>query len=199
MIKVGLTGSIAMGKSTVAEMFRRRGVPVYDADAAIHRAYGPGGAALDVVGALAPEAVSAQGVDRKALKKRTIEDSSFLSKLEAAVHPIIAEDRRAFLRDAEAEGAAFAVLDIPLLFETGLDRAVDLSIVVSAPAEIQRARALERQGMTEEMLATILARQTPDAEKRARADIVINTGGSLESTEAQVDAICAELVSKRQG
>ena len=189
MITLGLTGSIAMGKSTVAAMFRDLGAPVYDADAAIHHAYGPGGSAIEAVRALAPEAVSEQGVDRVALKKRTIDDPEFLNRLEAAVHPIIAEDRRAFSVEAMKSGAPYAVYDIPLLFETGGDRSVEVVVVVSAPSEIQKQRALARAGMTEEMLETILARQTPDAEKRARADHVIDTGGTLEHTRRQVVAI----------
>lgn len=193
MITVGLTGSIAMGKSTVAAMFRERGAPIYDADAAIHNAYGPGGAAVDAVRALAPEAVSEHGVDRNALKKRTIDDSSFLAKLEAAVHPIIARDRETFTRQATASGAPYAIYDIPLLFETGGEKAVDIVLVVSAPSETQRARALAREGMTQEMLETILARQTPDAQKRAAADYVIDTGQTLDETRAQVEKIDSEL------
>ena len=193
MITVGLTGSIAMGKSTVAEMFKRRGAPVYDADAAIHKAYGPGGSAVEAVRRLAPEAVSEHGVDRNALKKRVQEDPAFLGKLESAVHPIIAEERRVFTEDSRRSGAAYAVYDIPLLFETGGEQAVDVVAVVSAPATVQRARALERDGMTKDMLETILARQTPDGEKRARADFIIDTGGSIQETEAQVDAIDAKL------
>ena len=193
MISVGLTGSIAMGKSTVAEMFRDCGAPIYDADAAIHKAYGPAGAAVEAVRALAPEAVSELGVDRNALKKRTLGDPDFLKALEAAVHPIIARDRQSFTEQAQATGARYAIYDIPLLFETGGETAVDVVVVVSAPAEMQRERALGREGMTEEMLATILARQTPDATKRSNADYVIDTGVSLEETRAQVEKIDAEL------
>lgn len=193
MITVGLTGSIAMGKSTVAAMFRDLGAPVYDADAAIHNAYGPGGAAVEAVRALAPEAVTEQGVDRSVLKKRTISDSGFLRKLEAAVHPIIARDRETFTAQAAASGAAYAIYDIPLLFETGGEKAVDVVLVVSAPSEIQKERALARDGMTKEMLETILSRQTPDAEKRNRADYVIDTQLSLDETRAQVERIDSEL------
>ena len=193
MIKVGLTGSIAMGKSTVAEMFRELGAPIYDADAAIHKAYGPGGAAVEAVRALAPEAASERGVDRGALKKRTMEEPGFLARLEAAVHPIIGRDRFDFSTEAEASGAVYAVFDIPLLFETGGEKAVDVVVVVSAPADLQKQRAMARDGMTETMLETILARQTPDAEKRRGADFVIDTGGTLADTKRQVAEIDAAL------
>lgn len=195
MIRVGLTGSIAMGKSTVAAMFKARGAPVYDADDAIRLAYEADGAALPAIRALAPEAVTEQGVDRAVLKAKIKQDQSFLKRLEAAVHPVIAEQRRNFEAQAERDGAVLAVFDIPLLFETGLDGTVDVTVVVSAPEAMQRRRALARDGMTEDMLASILARQTPDAEKRRRADFIIDTGGSIEQTEAQVDALWTKLVS----
>lgn len=197
MIKLGLTGSIAMGKSTVAEMLRRRGAVIYDADAAVARIYAPGGAAAPAVAALAPEAVSAEGVDRAALKTRIQADPGFLAKLEAAVHPILADDRAAQAEAAALAGATLMVFDAPLLFETGMETGMDAVLVVSAPEEIQRARALARETMTEAMLETILARQLPDAEKRARADFVVETGGDLSETEAQLDAVLTALLSTK--
>ena len=198
MIRVGLTGSIAMGKSTVAKMFSALGAPIYDADAAAHRVYAPHGAAVEPVRALAPEAVSERGVDRTVLKRMTLEDPNFLKRLERVVHPIIAGERIAFDKAAQASGAPYAIYDIPLLFETGTQNSVDVVVVVSAPAELQRERALARDGMTEAMLETILARQTPDEEKRRGADFIIDTGQTLEHTAAQVDAIAAELLSRAQ-
>ena len=179
MIIVGLTGSIAMGKSTVASMFLDCGAPIYDADAAIHNAYGPGGAAVEAVRALAPEAVSDAGVDRGALKKRTIDNPAFLKDLEAAVHPIIARDRENFTAEARAQGAPYAIYDIPLLFETGGEKAVDVVLVVSAPSDVQKERALAREGMSEAMLETILARQTPDAERSGPTPTMSSTPGGL--------------------
>lgn len=197
MIRVALTGSIAMGKSTTAAMFKARGAPVYDADAAAHRVYAPGGAAVEPVRALAPEAIDADGaVDRNALRQRVKADPAFLQRLEAVVHPLVAEERAVFEAETRAAGAPYALYDIPLLFETGLDAGVDVIVVVSAPAEVQRARALARPGMTEAMLDAILARQTPDAEKRARADYVVDTSQGEEHAAAQVDAIIADLVSR---
>lgn len=198
MIRLGLTGSIAMGKSTVAAMLAARGAALYDADAAVHRIYAPGGAAVAAVGALAPEAVGEGGVDRGALKARIAAEPGFLHRLEAVVHPILAEDRRRLVAEAETAGAALMVFDAPLLFETGMDREMDAIMVVSAPPEVQRARALARESVTEALLETILARQASDAEKRARADFVIDTGGDLAATEAQVDAMLASLLSPNE-
>ncbi len=188
MITLGLTGSIGMGKTTTAAMFARRGVPVWDADAAVHRLYGPGGAAAGPLRAAFPGAVRAGVVDRDALRRAVTGDAAALRRLEAIVHPLVAEDRAAFLR-ANA-GAPVVLLDIPLLFETGAE--VDRSVVVTAPAEVQRARVLDRGKMTPEELDAILARQMPDADKRARADYIIETTGLAEA-EAQVDAILADL------
>lgn len=187
---LGLTGSIGMGKSTTAGFFREAGVPVWDADAAVHRAYAPGGAALAPMAALCPAAVGPDGVDRAALKDWIARDPAALARIEALVHPIVAADRRAFL--AEQAGADLVVLDIPLLFEGGGAAAVDAVLVVTAAPEVQRARVLARPGMTAAMLETILAKQMPDAEKRARADHVIETSG-MEQTRAAVQALIARI------
>ena len=168
--RLGLTGSIGMGKSTTAGFFRELGVPVWDADAAVHRLYAPGGAAVGPVGALCPQAVVAGGIDRQALKDWIAQDAGALARLEAVVHPLVAEDREQFIQGVTGP---LVVLDIPLLFEVGAD--VDGVLVVSAPEAEQRARVLARPGMDAAQLDAILARQMPDAEKRARADFVIET------------------------
>jgi dephospho-CoA kinase len=198
MVTVGLTGSIGMGKSTTARMFAEAGAAVWDADAAVHRLYGPSEAGARAVAALAPQAVGPNGVDRPALRAAIAADPSLLTRIEAAVHPLVAADRAAFLDRARREGAAVAVCDIPLLFETGAQDGFDAVVVVSAPAEIQRARVLARPGIEAATLDGILARQTPDAEKRARADIVIDTGAGLEPARAQVAAAMARL-TKTEG
>ena len=192
---LGLTGSIGMGKSTTTAMFRDAGVPVWDADAVVHRLYAPGGAALAPVGALCPDAVGPDGIDRDALKRWIASDTTALARIEAAVHPLVARDRAAFL-DA-AQGAALVVLDIPLLFETGADRLCDQTLVVSVPPEVQRARVLARPGMTEAQLQTILSRQMPDADKRARADLVIETR-DLDTTRAAVHDLIRQLTASEQ-
>jgi len=172
---LGLTGSIGMGKSTTAGLFAAAGVPVWDADAAVHRLYGPGGAGAAAVAALCPAAVGAAGVDRTVLKRWLAETPDGLRRLEGAVHPLVAEDRARFITRAAEAGADVVVLDIPLLFETGADAGVDATLVVTAPAATQRARVLARPGMTEAQFQSLLARQMPDAEKRARADHIIET------------------------
>ena len=172
---LGLTGSIGMGKSTTGAMFAAEGVPVWDADAAVHRLYAPGGAALSAVAALCPAAVGPAGVDRTALKRWLAANPDGLARLEAAVHPLVATDRAAFIARAAATGADLVVLDIPLLFETGAEAGLDATLVVTAPAEVQRARVLARPGMTEDQFARLLARQMPDAGKRARADHIVET------------------------
>lgn len=181
---LGLTGSIGMGKSTTAAIFAEEGVPVWDADAAVHRLYAPGGAAGPAIARLRPEAIREGGVDRAALKAWISEDPQALSRIEAAVHPLVAADRAAFIREAEAKGAALVVLDIPLLFETGAEAWLDATLVVTAPPEVQRARVLARPGMTEDQFELILARQIPDAEKRARATHVIETQTLEQAREA---------------
>lgn len=196
MIRAALTGSIGMGKSTTAAMFAERGAAVWDADAAVHRLYAPGGAAVGPISALAPEAVAEGAVDRARLRAAILADEALLPKIEAAVHPLVSADRMEFLAAASADGRAVAVCDIPLLFETGAADAFDAVIVASAPPDIQRARVLAREGMTEESLRAILTRQTPDAEKRARADYVVETGRGLEQARAQVAGIMAKLEAR---
>jgi len=193
MIVLGLTGSIAMGKSTTAAMFADAGVPVWDADAAVHRAYGYGGAAVDPVAALVPSARAPSGLDREALRRAIAEDGALLTRIERIVHPIVGADRKRFLAEAEARGEAVVVLDVPLLFETGADAYVDRTIVVTCAPDEQRRRALSREGMTRDRLDAILARQTPDAEKRARASHSIDTGDGLDAARAQVNAILEGL------
>lgn len=194
--RLGLTGSIGMGKSTTARFFAEAGVPVWDADAAVHRLYAPGGAAVAAIAALHPPAVAAGAVDRAVLKTWIAQDPAALQRIEAAVHPLVAADRADFIARAEAAGAPLVVLDIPLLFETGAEMAMDAVLVVSAPPEVQRARVLARPGMTGPQLDTILRRQMPDAEKRARADYVIETTG-LEQTRAAVQDLIARIREKR--
>lgn len=181
--RLGLTGSIGMGKSTTAAMFAEAGVPVWDADAAVHRLYAPGGAAVPVIAELRPAAVQDGAVNRVALKDWIAQEPGALARIEKAVHPLVAADRAAFL--AEAAGKPMVVLDIPLLFETGADAQMDATLVVSAPPDVQRARVLARPGMTPAQFDLILSRQMPDAEKRTRATWVIETTG-LEATRAAV-------------
>jgi dephospho-CoA kinase len=194
MISLGLTGSIGMGKSTVAAMFAEQGVPVFDADAAVHRLQGPHGALVTEIESCFPGTTGPAGVNRGALAERVLGEPEALRRLERLVHPAVAREREAFL--AAHSGAHLVVLDIPLLFEAGGWSRVDKIAVVSAPAEVQRARVLSRPGMTEEKLARILARQLPDEEKRARADFVIPTGGSLDQTRDSVRRIVACLTDR---
>jgi len=193
VLRVGLTGSIGMGKSTTARLFAERGVPVWDADAAVHRLYGPGARGSEAIAALAPEAVGPEGVDRGRLRDAILADETLLPRINAAIHPLVRADRDAFLERAEADGAAIALCDIPLLFETGAEDLFDAIVVVSAPPEVQRERVLKRPGMTAESFEAILARQTPDAEKRARATHVVDTARSVEAAAEQVDRILADL------
>jgi dephospho-CoA kinase len=194
MITLGLTGSIGMGKSTVAAMFAEEGVPVFDADAAVHRLQGPAGALVAAIEAHFPGTTGPQGVNRTALSKRVLGEPEALRRLESLIHPAVAREREAFL--AANAAAPVVVLDIPLLFEAGGWREVDKIAVVSAPTHIQRARVLARPGMTPEKFERILARQLPDAEKRARADFVIPTGGSLDETRQAVRRILACLAPR---
>lgn len=193
MIRVGLTGSIGMGKSAVLAMFADLGAAVWDADAAVHRLYAPGGAGVGPVGAAFPDAIRDGGVDRAALSALVLGAPEALKRLEAIVHPLVADDRARFLAAAEKDGAAMAVLDIPLLFENGAERAFDAVVVVSAPAPVQRERVLARPGMSEEKFAAILALQIPDAQKRQWADYVVDTGVSLRETRAAVRQVYDDL------
>jgi dephospho-CoA kinase len=195
VIILGLTGSIGMGKTTTAAMFRDAGAAVYDADAAVHALYAPGGEAAGRLRRLAPEAMAPDGgVDRAALARWIEGDPSRLKAVEALVHPLVAQGRAVFLQAAEAAGAPVAVLDIPLLFEVAAEAGVDAIVVVSAPADVQRTRVLARPGMDEARFALLLARQLPDAEKRARADFVIHTGLGMERARAEVAAVMATVL-----
>lgn len=195
MIVLGLTGSVGMGKSATAKMFREEGVPVFDADAAVHRLYESKAAPL--IEAAFPGTTLSGRVDRERLSAKVVEDANALKKLESIVHPLVREERRVFLAQAKASGAKVALLDIPLLFETEGFEAVDKVVVVSAPAEVQRKRVLAREGMTEEKFKAILARQMPDAEKRRRADFVVDTSHGFEAARENVRAILRAIEGKR--
>ncbi len=192
---LGLTGSIGMGKSTVARMFEDEGVPVFDADAAVHILQGPGGALLAAIEAEFPGSTGTGGVDRVKLGELVFGDPEALARLEGIVHPAVAEMRSEFL--LEHAGAPIIGFDIPLLFEKGGESRVDRVVTVSAPAEIQRERVLSRPGMTPEKFAHILTLQVPDAEKRARADYVIDTSGSLDTTRRAVAELVKSLKQSR--
>ncbi|MDQ0838929.1 dephospho-CoA kinase [Sphingomonas faeni] len=187
---IGLTGSIGMGKSTVAAMFADEGVPVFDADATVHGLLGVGGRLVPTIEAAFPGTTANGAIDRTKLGAAVFGDDAAIKRLEAIVHPAVGEERVAFLAQHTGKRVVF---DVPLLFETGGNRNVDLIVVVSAAPDVQRARVLARPGMTVEKFAAILARQTPDAEKRARADHVIRTDISFDETRAQVRAVLASL------
>ncbi len=191
---LGLTGSIGMGKSAVALMLRELGVPVFDADATVHRLQGPGGSLLPAIEAAFPGTTGAGGVDRPALGAHVFGDAEALARLEAIVHPAVAEERATFM--LEHAGQPIVVFDIPLLYEKGHGAGLDAVVVVSAPAKMQRDRVLARPGMTPERFAQILALQVPDADKRARADHLIDTGVTLSETRAQVSALVASIRQK---
>lgn len=193
MLLLGLTGSIGMGKSTVAGMFRELGIPVYDADAEIHKLYARGGAGVEAIRAVFPEAVVDDEVDRTRLSKIVVGNEEKIRQLEEVIHPLLQEGRAAFFAKAQAEGHSIVVLDIPLIFETKGEDRVHKIAVVSAPADVQRARVLARPGMSEEKFEAILARQVDDAEKRRRADFVIDTHCSYEETFEQVKKLVDEL------
>lgn len=188
--RLGLTGSIGMGKSTTARMFADEGVPVWDADAAVHRLYD--GPAAPAIAAICSRAVVDGRVDRKVLRDWIAADGDALARLEQAVHPLVAADRAAFLQKAAQAAAPLVLLDIPLMFETGADADMDATLVVTVPPEVQRARVLARPGMTEARLQAMLARQMPDAEKRARATHVIETR-TLDETRSAVRSLIAQL------
>ena len=204
MILLGLTGSIGMGKSTTTAMFADLGAVVWNADDAVHRLYAPSGAAVEPVGEAFPDVVVNGAVDRTRLAEALGRDETAFRRLEAIVHPLVAQGRAEDLEAARAAGTRLAVLDIPLLVETGGDKAVDAVVVVTADPAIQAERVLARPGMTRERFDAILARQMPDAEKRARADFVIDTGRGLDVARAEVEVIVATVldpswISPRQG
>ncbi|MFN3230653.1 MAG: dephospho-CoA kinase [Alphaproteobacteria bacterium] len=209
MILIGLTGSIGMGKSETAKMFKREGVPVYDADAAVHKLMAPGGAAVAPVEAAFPGVVRDGAVVRPELGKRVFGKPEELRKLERIIHPLVGKAQRTFLEQACRRGERMVVLDIPLLFETGGNRYVDVSVVVSAPAFLQRQRVLARPGMTDERLEQIRAQQTPDAEKRRRADFIVPSGlgkgfalqavrGIIQALEGREGRVWPERVKRRR-
>lgn len=193
MIRIGLTGSIGMGKTTTADFFRQEGVPVYDADAAVHDLYR--GEAVDPIGAEFPEAIVNGVVNRDILSRTLAQNPDKLKRLEAIVHPLVRRKQRDFIDDQDLAGADLVVFDIPLLFETGGEKQLDKVVVVSCDAATQKRRVLSRPGWTEDKLALVLSRQMPDAEKRARADFVIDTGNGLQAAQAQVRAIVSGLRS----
>ncbi len=186
---IGLTGSIGMGKSTTAKMFADAGVPIWDADAAVHRIYDVGGAAVEPIRAVCPDAIIDGAVSRDVLKDWMSKDADALKKLEGIVHPLVGQDRAEFLADSTSP---IVLLDMPLLFEIGAHEHVDLVVVVSAPAELQRDRVLARGTMTEAQFETILAKQVPDVDKRARADVIIPTE-TLDGARAAVDEVIAHV------
>jgi len=195
VIILGLTGSIGMGKSTTGRMFADEGALLWDADAAVHRLYARGGAAVDPLGETFPSVVVDGAVDRTRLAEILGRDETAFKRLEAIVHPLVAQDRAEDLAAARAEGVRLAVLDIPLLFETGGDQFVDAVVVVTADPEVQAARVLARPGMTRERFEAILARQTPDAEKRRRADFLVDTGRGLGAAREQVAQVVRTVMS----
>jgi dephospho-CoA kinase len=196
MYLIGLTGSIGMGKSATGQLFIEAGVPVYDADAAVHALYEKGGAAVAPIGALVPEAIVDGAVDRAILGQYVLKDGDKLKHLEAIVHPLAGQSQFDFLTKAMADNAPLVVLDIPLLFETGGDGFVDSVVVVSAPFAMQKKRVLARDGMNEARFLDILAKQTPDEEKRQRADFIVDSSISIADARTQVHAILAALEGK---
>ena len=193
---LGLTGSIGMGKSTTAKLFAEAGVPVYDADAAVHKIYE--GEAAPAIEAAFPGTTVDGKVDRAKLSTRVVHDQAAIKQLEQIVHPMLGASRKKFLDDAEASGAPVVVMDIPLLFETGGEKRVDAVVVVSTDPATQRERILARGTMTSEALDAILARQLPDAEKRKRADFVVDTSHGLDPVRARIRDILAEVVKMPQ-
>ena len=197
MYLIGLTGSIGMGKTQTAALFEQEGVPRYDADAAVHALYEVGGAAVEPIGEMFPEAVRDGAVDRAVLGQIVLKDSAKLAALEKAVHPLAGATQVDFLNAQIAAGATHVLLDIPLLFETGGHEFVDCVVVVSAPPEIQRARVLARPGMTEEKFEDILTKQVADSDKRAAADFIVDSSVSVADAHRQVKEILAELRDRK--
>jgi dephospho-CoA kinase len=196
MIILGLTGSIGMGKSTTAKLFEEAGVPVYDADAAVHKIYE--GEAVPAIDAAFPGTTADGKVDRNKLSAKVVHDPAAMKRLEQIVHPMLGASRQKFLRDAEQSGAPVAVVDVPLLFETGGEKRVDAVVVVTTTPEIQRRRILERDNMTGEKLDAILARQLPDAEKRKRADFVVDTSHGLDHVRTRIRDILDQAAKMPQ-
>ena len=194
MIIIGLTGSIGMGKSTTAKMFEEEGCPVFDADAAVHKLYDKGGKAVPIIRAVFPDAVKEGAVDRGVLGKYMRADPLELKVLESFIHPLVSESRAEFFEKHST--ADIVVMDVPLLFETGLDKAVHHIVVVTAPYEVQRERVMAREGMTAELFDSLLTRQTPDAEKRKRAHALVFTDKGLDNARKQVQTIVKELRAK---
>lgn len=193
---IGLTGSIGMGKTTTAGLFKELGVPVFDADAAVHSLYVPGGRAVPLIKAVFPDAIANDGgVDRKKLGAHMRADPLQLTVLESFIHPWVSEMRAAFLQDAMSAGARAVLFDVPLLFETGGDKQVDATVVVTAPAATQKERVMARAGMTAALFETLLSRQMPDHEKRRRADYVISTQNGIEAARADVQSVLDQIVS----
>jgi dephospho-CoA kinase len=197
MIVLGLTGSIGMGKSTTATLFAEAGIPVYDADAAVHRLYD--GEAVATIEAAFPGTTANGKVDRNKLSARVVHDSAAIRRLEEIVHPMLTASRQKFLHDAEQSGVPVAVIDVPLLFETGGEKRVDAVVVVTTSPELQRERILARPNMTEEKLAAILARQMPDAEKRKRAHFVVDTSHGLDPVRLRIRDILTEAAKLSPG
>jgi dephospho-CoA kinase len=196
MFVLGLTGSVAMGKSTTARFFAEEGVPVHDSDTVVHRLYE--NEAVPLIEAAFPGTTADGKVDRVKLGSRVMGDLAALRQLEAIVHPLVWDAEKRFLEEARARGAPVVLLDIPLLFETGGDQTVDAVVVATAPAEVQRARVLERPGMTEQRLQAMLARQMPDSEKRLRADFIVDTSRGFDDARAQVQEILRKVATMRQ-
>ncbi len=192
-----LTGSLGMGKSRTASFFAEEGIPVYDSDAAVHALYA--GKAAPLIENAFPGTTAEGKVDRNKLAARVLGDNAALAKLEAIVHPLVAKERDAFIAEAQARGAPVVLLDVPLLFETGGERHCDAVVVVSAPFDVQRRRAFERPGMTEEKFSALVGKQTPDAEKRRRADFIVDSSQSFDHARAQVRDILAAIAKMRGG
>lgn len=193
MIVFGLTGSIGMGKSTTASMFAEAGIPVWDADSTVHQMYAAGQPGAEAIAEIVPDAVGENGVDRAKLKDAIHADDTLLKRIEAAIHPLVGQSRARFLSDARDQGHALAIVDIPLLFEGGGERHVDGVIVVTAPAEIQQERVMERPGMSEETFRMILSKQVPDEIKRQKADHLIDTSLGMDHARKRVSQIISSI------